>query len=146
MKTQNSRMPSSWSSLLRWPVFLAANLAVLLLVGVSTLRETYRGWTVDREIQALASQADSLEGRKLKLVQLADSFSSPDRVELDARARLGWKKDGERVVVLTGYEATSSWTGDAANSVGIPDEPQPLSNPARWWDYFFKSSNPFVNV
>lgn len=123
--------------MLRWPVFLAANLAVLLLVGVSTLRETYRGWTVDREIQALASQADSLEGRKLKLVELADSLNSPDRVELDARARLGWKKEGERVVVLTGYEATSTWNGDVSDVSGVPGEPPPRSNPARWWNYFF---------
>jgi len=127
---------SRWPSFLRWPAFLIANVAILLLVGVSTLRETYRGWTVDREIQALQSQADTLEGHKTKLMQLSTSLATPDQVDLDARKRLGWKKEGEQVVVLTGYAASTTWSDDPGDLVALPPVPIPLSNPERWWQYF----------
>lgn len=126
-----------WLAVLRWPAFLVANVAILFLVGVSTIRESYRGWTVDREIRALEAQAEALEGRKMKLVELTDSLMKPEEVELEARRRLGWKKEGERVVVLTGYEATGTWTGERSALADVPSEPPPLSNPERWWNYFF---------
>lgn len=129
----------AWPSFLRWPAFLLANVVLCLLIGVSTLRETYRGWTVDREIRALEAQAKTLEGRKLTLAEFADSLASPDRVEQDARRRLGWKQPGERVVVLSGYEATGTWNGDGPIVVPLPTS-EPLTNPQRWWKYFFHSS------
>lgn len=127
---------ASWSRLFRWPAFLVANVALFLLVGVSTLRETYRGWTVEREIRALESRAQDLEGRKLKLAELANDLTSPERVELDARRELGWKKEGEQVVVVSGYDASSSWHGSPSPIAVVPDEPA-ISNPQRWWSYFF---------
>jgi cell division protein FtsL len=128
----------SWKALFRLPVFLFANVAIFLLIGVSTLRETYRGWTVEREISALEAQAEALEGRKLKLQSLTEELSSPDRVEFDARRRLGWKKEGERVVVLTGYEAaTSTSTENPELLASVPDA-LPPSNLALWWKYFFE--------
>lgn len=128
-----------WRKLIRWPAFLAANLAILLLVGISTVRETYRGWTVDREIRALDAQAEALEGRKLQLTELASSLGSPDRIEHEARTRLGWKREGERVVVLTGWQATAT-RGTADAFADVPLEPIPPSNPELWFKYFIRSN------
>ncbi len=126
-----------WKRLFRWPAFLLANVALLLLVGVSTLRESYRGWTVDREIRALEARAEELEGRKLKLLSLTESLNSPEQVDLEARLRLGWKKDGEHVVVLTGMDATT--TPDVRRTTPDPsDIAAPSSHFASWWNYFFK--------
>jgi cell division protein FtsB len=136
MRPSSSPSHSPWTRILRWPVFLVANVALFLLVGVSTMRETYRGWTVEREIHALEAQAQELEGRKLKLVELASDLTSPERVELDARRDLGWKKEGEQVVVLAGYDASSTWKGTPSMLAAVPDEPV-LSNPERWFQYFF---------
>ena len=113
-----------WRKLIRWPAFLAANLALFLLIGISTVRETYRGWTVDREIRALESQAESLEGRKVQLAGLSGSLGSTDRIEREARTRLGWKKPGERVIVLTGWNA-STGSGMDSGIAGVPSEPDP---------------------
>lgn len=132
----------SWKSLFRLPAFLLANVAIFLLVGVSTLRESYRGWTVEREIHALEAQAESLEGRKMKLLSLTEALASPDRVEFDARHRLGWKKEGERVIVLTGYEAASSSPVDPSGYLAVPVEKDPPSNLALWWKYFFEPKMP----
>lgn len=123
--------------MLRWPAFLVANLALFVLVGVSTARETYRGWTVDHEIQTLQSQATALEARKLKLAELASGISSPEQVELEARTRLGWKKPGEQVIVLTGYEPNTAL--NEPETVVLPPEPPPVSIPHAWFNYFFHS-------
>ena len=132
----------NWKRILKLPAFLAANLAVLLLVGVSTVRESYRNWSVDREIRALDAQASTLEGHKLKLMELKDKLSSPDTVELEARSRLGWKKDGERVFVLSGYRATTDTViGYGTDEFAVlPPETGPHSNPERWMHYFFNSN------
>ncbi len=127
----------SWRSWLRWPGILLVNLVILLLVGVSTLRESVRTWTVDREILALESQANILEGRKFKLAQLAQELVSSERVELDARRRLGWKKDGEQVFVLSGYEAANTKPDEALRESSTVSVLQPVSNPRLWWRYFF---------
>lgn len=130
---------SVWQALFRSTAFFVVNIAVLLLVGVSTLRESYRGWSVDREIHALEAQADTLEGRKMELQQLAESLQSPERAEVEARRRLGWQKPGERVVI-TG-ETVAPTADDAIPSVALAsDRVQTPTNPERWFDYFFHSS------
>lgn len=126
-------------TIVRLPLFLLANVALLLVIGISTVRETYRGWTVDREIGALEAHASSLEGRKTDLELLAQELVSPDRVEYDARARLGRALPGERVIVLQGVSSTATWNG-AARTIDEPigeTSDVGTSNPARWWAYFF---------
>lgn len=119
----------------KWPLFLVANLAILFVVGVSTVRETYRGWTVDREIEQLETKARQLEGRRSELAELAIKMNTPAYVEREARAKLGLQKPGERVIILEGVSATQTvW------SVDITTPPQVAvdlrTNPQRWWDYF----------
>ncbi|MBI4138583.1 septum formation initiator family protein [Candidatus Uhrbacteria bacterium] len=134
---RSGRERSPLKALARWPVFLIGNVALLTVIGASTVRETYRGWTVDREIQALESQAASMEGRRMQLASLTEQFVSSERVEFEARTRLGMKKPDERVVVLQGFSAGSP-SGDAA-AAGYPDAPaDPRSNPEKWRDYFFR--------
>ncbi len=137
--TESASKTSGWKNVLRWPAFLLANVVVFALVGISTVRETYRGWSVDQEIHTLQAQADTLEGRKSKLLELAGTLASDQQVELEARRRLGWKKDGEQVFVLTGYHPSSTSALGAAE-LGIPDEPAPKSIPSQWFDYFMHPS------
>ncbi|MEK7116097.1 MAG: septum formation initiator family protein [Patescibacteria group bacterium] len=138
MRHDSRAVERGWKRLFRLPVFLIANVTLLLLVGVSTLRETVRGWTVDNEIRALEAQAESLEGRKLKLMELTQSLTSPEHVEIEARQRLGWKKDGENVVVLSGFDASSSHVADTVGTVAAHDA---ASSPlALWWKFFFRDT------
>lgn len=135
--SSSKRSKTQW---FRSPIFFLANLALLLVVGVSTVRETYRGWTVDREIHALDAEAAALEGHKLELQNLTQSLSSPERVEYDARAKLGRKKVDERVIVLEGITPTTTWVVEPSSA---PDPVSHLSldthtsNPNQWWHYFF---------
>ncbi len=137
MKSSRHASETRWPAFLRWPSFLIANAAIVLLVGVSTLRETYHGWTIDREIRTLTAQAETLEGRKIKLQELTEALASPGTVEFEARKRLGWKKPGERVIVLSGYEAPAGTSSDALFAPSPDTVAEERSNPARWRDYFF---------
>lgn len=129
----------NWKKAATLPVFLLANAALLLVIGTSTIRETYRGWTVDREIHALEAQSAALEGRKSALETLTRDLVSPDRVSVEARARLDQKLPGERVIVLEGVAATGTWQDDATTKAGYDTPALQLSNPQRWWRYFFQA-------
>jgi cell division protein FtsL len=134
--------PKSWRELIRLPAFLIVNLAILLVIGISTVRESYRGWTVDHEIHALEAQAASLEGRRLQLDSLTRELTSADRVEYEARAKLGRKKPGERVIVLEGYSASATWSTDGEadpSSLTTQVAQPPQTNPQRWLTYFFSN-------
>ncbi|MBD3281130.1 hypothetical protein GF391_00085 [Candidatus Uhrbacteria bacterium] len=121
----------------KWPLFLIANIAILLVVGMSTVRETYRGWSVDQEIQALEQKAASLEGRRSELAAFADRLQSPEYIEREARAKLGLQKPGEHVIILEGVSATSSqWSIEVTPPPPVAIDTR--SNPERWWDYFTK--------
>ena len=131
---------SSIATKAKWPLFLLANVAILLVVGISTIRESYRGWSVDREIRSLEQKAEALEGRKAELTDLAIKMQNPQYIEREARAKLGLQKPGEKVVILEGITAThTTWSVDITTK---PPEPEPnLSNPERWWRYFTKSNS-----
>ena len=122
----------------KWPFFLLANLAILFVVGVSTVRETYRGWTVDNEIQNLQDQAEQLEGHKLELSNLASAMQSSQYVELQAREKLGMAKPGENVVILEGVAATATpWNlGQGDLHLSRTSLPDTESNPSKWLRYF----------
>lgn len=146
MRTPRVNSSGGWQKLVKLPAFLAINVALLLIIGISAARETYRGWSVENEIQALNAQAVQLEGRKLQLSKVIDALSSPEHVDLEARARLGWKKEGERVFVIPGYEATSSsLKGSAIMPMEVPAEPI-VSNPERWLKHFLHDADAKVIV
>lgn len=121
-----------------WPIILIGSIVLVFVIGAATVRESYRGWKVDREIQALEAQADALEGRNAKLRELARALQSPERLEVEARTRLGLRQSGEHVVVLSGLASTGSWQGSFALDV-VPEKPEiQQTNPELWFNYFFR--------
>jgi len=124
-----------------WPLVLLGSIALLLVLGAATARESYQGWKVDSEIRAMEAQADELEGRNGKLRELARVLQSPERMEVEARARLGLKQSGENVAVLEGLVATGTWQSAVVLDV-VEDRPEvEQRNPMRWLEYFFTSQD-----
>lgn len=132
------RIPDVFLRFRRWPVIFIGSLAIAFVLGVATVRESYRGWKVDQEIQALEAQASELEGRNKRLLEIAQTLQSPERMEVEARKRLGLKQPGEHVVVLNGLSATGSWNSAVALDV-IAERPEiDYPNPLQWYYYFFQ--------
>ncbi len=121
----------------RWPLMLIGSLLLLVFIGAATIRESYRGWQVDQEIKALSEQADELEGRNRRLLEIAQALQSPERLEVEARKRLGMRQPGERVTVLNGFVASGTNEGIFAMNV-VQEKPViTQSNPEQWFNYFF---------
>lgn len=124
----------------RWSLIFAANGALLLIVGVSTMRETYREWKVDQEINQMQTQIEQLEGRKLALTDLVSRMDSTETLDREARTRLGLKKPGERVIILRGADQEiDSWQEIGLEGDVAPAETVPGTNPERWLKYFLSN-------
>lgn len=128
---------NSFHSLTRWPLMIAGSVLLLILLGTATIRESYRGWQVNQEIDSLEHQADVLEGRNKRLTEIAQALRSPERMEVEARKRLGEQQPGEHVVVLDGFSASSTWSSDMQLDVVAEVPEPPRSNPELWLRYFF---------
>jgi cell division protein FtsB len=127
-----------FSHFARWPLIVAGSFLLLILLGTTTIRESYRGWQVDQEIDSLDRQADELEGRNKRLTELAQALQSSERLEVEARKRLGDQQPGEHVVVLNGFNASGTWTSNMQLDVVTESTGETVvSNPQQWYRYFF---------
>ncbi len=126
---------------LRWPIVFAASGAIFLVAGASTVRESYREWKVDQEIQQMQSEIERLEGKKLTLAELIQRLDSPDAVDKEARTRLGLRKPGERVIILRGMEDAASWQDDSVLAKQAETPKDTRNNAKRWLEYFFPKPN-----
>ncbi len=134
---RGSSLPS-----LRWPVLFALLAAIVFFVGASTVRESYRGWKVDQEIEGLKSQVSALEAQKHSMTGLLTNMKTDAYVEQEARLRFNLKKPGEHVVLFEEGETSArmAWseTSTATTDPATPTE-QP-SIPRRWLQYFVGGS------
>lgn len=132
--------PSRAPRIIRWSFVIAANAALLVMIGISTARETYQEWKVDQEIQGLQAQVDAMEGKKLYLHELIQKLQASDTLDKEARMRFGLRKPGERVMVLRGFEEKKEDAADGSGGTQATDESSP-TNPKKWLSYFFLGKN-----
>jgi len=107
-----------------------AGLALLLLmvsVGLSKmLRQKYE---VNREIKKLQTRADEIQKENEELTELIKYYNTPEYTERAARDKLNLKKEGEFVVSLPPAEEPKDGSAKQDN----------LSNPQKWFNYFFRN-------
>ncbi|RJO59495.1 septum formation initiator family protein [Candidatus Parcubacteria bacterium] len=109
---------------------------VFLLVGIT--KEVVRRVALKQEISALEKQITELEAQNRSLGEYVASINTESFREREARKRLNLQKPGETLLILPETE-------DLANpSPGLSSaettEPG-MSNPTRWWRYFFSSTS-----
>ncbi len=133
-----SKTVTSSLGIARWPLLVAASGTLFLVVGVSTVRETYREYQVDQEIRQMQGQIEQYEGRKLSLVELLTRLDSQEALDKEARTRLGLRKPGERVIILQGSNGVQATWQDEVQAQPVNQIVLDMrSNPKRWFDYFF---------
>lgn len=115
--------------------------AIVFFVGASTIRETYRGWKVDQEIEGLKSQIAQLEAQKHAMTDLLGKMKTDGFVEQEARLRFNLKKPGERVVLFEEGDPQSrmTWSESATTGTEAGTSAVPTSVPRRWFQYFVSS-------
>jgi cell division protein FtsB len=120
----------------RWSFLFAIGGVALVLIAISSARETYQGWKVDQEIQGLQAQVEALEGRRLHLAETLSRLQSPDTLDKEARLRLGLQKPGEQVFVLSQGTVVRGPNGQTQIVPASAPEEE-VSNPRKWFRYFF---------
>lgn len=118
-----------------WPKISLAvtlNLVILGFLVVGFGREYWRNREIEDEIAALQAEGERLSGEKLESLALINDLSSEYYLEGEARAKLGMGDPGEHLIIVDLPDDPAS-SGVVA---GIATD-ESISNPTRWWYYFF---------
>jgi len=103
---------------------------VLSFLAIAFGREYIGNLQIEHEILSLEAQQEALEGEGLEMLALIDQFSSEDYLEREARTKYGLGKKGETLVIVQEEEQVEDGGGEAEQIAA-------LSNPERWYLYFF---------
>jgi len=127
-RRRNSRLSGFFISPLFLSLVLLGLLAVIIFPLYKNMTNRYR---IDREIEVLKSEIESMENGSNDLKKLLAYLESDQFAETEARLNFGMKKKGEEVVVIKEDETVAA-LGLAAD-VSMGD----LPNPVKWLRYFF---------
>ena len=118
---------------IRW---IGLGLTVLtMLMAASLAKEMVRSRQIDNEIKALKEEAEALKVRNFEISSISASLDDKNFLEKEARTKLGLRKEGERVVVLSSATNREITKKERSNNLfaGNNDE---WSNPKKWLMYF----------
>ena len=121
----------------RW--FLVVGIVLLVLLGLAYSRAFYQNYQIRQEIQRLSAESEKLQAKKFELKDMLNYVQSPGFVERKARTELNLMKAGEKMVVINGAGAGTATSRQTAE--GMVRSPE-LSNPRKWWRYFFGPDDP----
>lgn len=114
-------------------LYLALGVAVLLLLSFSFMRAYYQNRQIKLEIRRMESEVARLEGEKFNLDEMLKYVGTDAFVDEKARTELNLIKEGEKVMVIN--RIAGEPVGQSENKVV---ESSIVSNPRKWWNYFFK--------
>jgi cell division protein FtsB len=123
-----------WRRLLRSRAMLAINLLLVGFVGWSVSNEVAQGNKVSSNLNDLETKIAALEKQNQDYGAILSQVGSPGFVDKEARLKLGYQKPGEQVMLLKDTAAPMAASGSSAS-----DDVSGLSNPQKWWRYFFGS-------
>ncbi len=130
-----NRKKTSWKTIFYSNWFLFSNAIVLVLILYASARNFYYDYQLRKEISGFKEQAKALEAKNLKTIELLQQVKSQHFVEDKARVELNMVKPGEKLVIINGQKQATSTDGqDQVNMV----EQERLTNPEKWWKYFFE--------
>jgi cell division protein FtsB len=130
-----NRKKTSWKTIFYSNWFLFSNAIILVLILYASARNFYYDYQVRKEINGFKEQAKALELKNLKTIELLQQVKSQHFVEDKARVELNMVKPGEKLVIINGQKQATSTDGqDQVNMV----EQERLTNPEKWWKYFFE--------
>jgi cell division protein FtsB len=110
----------------------AINLVLIGFVGWSLGNEVAQGKKVSSNLNDLQTKIASLQKQNQDYGDILSRLNSPGFVDKEARLKLGYQKPGERVLLLKDGVTTAAVDNSRADN-GTSG----LSNPQKWWRYFF---------
>lgn len=111
------------------PYVLFISLVISLLAGVGYVRAYLKDRALEIEIEALKSQQENLERKKMDLSSLFRKVETDEYAREHAREELGMHEVGEKAVVLENVKEES----ESQKKTKEVEK----SNPVKWFEYFF---------
>lgn len=121
------RQRFTWKRFFQSHLFFAAGLVVLILLSISLTRAHLKDRAIRAEIASLQNEAETLEQDYESYKILLEFLGTSEFLEREARQSLGYARSGEQVVVIEQDE----------QEVGEELDLSKMSNPRKWWIYFF---------
>lgn len=136
--TRRQKEKTKTSSKLISGLFFVAGLVILISIGISLGKETYRKRQVQREIEDLQSQIEELGQENSNMNNLIAYFSTPEFQEKEAREKLNLQKDSEQMIILhKDLVAKDQLSDPDEQSPIVPEDNSP--NWRRWLNFFFST-------
>ncbi len=114
-------------------LFILISALVMIFWGVKLGKEFYKEYQIQKEIDSLKNDIESLEKSNYKLSQLIEYYKTDEYKEAEARKRLNLKKKGEKVVIIE--PAAKNAIENKTEKKNKRDDKLP--NYKKWWNYFF---------
>jgi len=130
MRHERLNRPSWWRRLLRSRLMIAVNLLLVGFIGWSVARAASEGGRADAQYADLQKQIESLDSQNRDYSDTISRLGTSGFVEREARVKLGYQKPGEQVLMLKDG-------GTAADGSSAGADGPSLTNPQKWWRYFF---------
>jgi len=130
-------MLSNVKNLITNKIFLVLGPVVLIFVGSVVFRQYQERRAVQREISELSGQAQTLQQKNSDLKNLLAYLQTSDYKQKAARQQLDLKRDGEVVYTFAAQDSGDASVSPGSAAAGGPTE---ISNPRKWWNYFFNSN------
>lgn len=110
---------------------------MLVLIGISLGKETYRKHQIQKEIDELQSQIEGLNKENSQLGDLLSYLSSSDYQEKEAREKLNLQKADEKMIVLQKEIGAQQSKNENVNSNEQAPVEDNSPNWQKWWKFFF---------
>ena len=129
MKPQQSKFLTFFNS----KAFIFLGLVLIFLLSLAFYKEYSRQEKVNAEISQLEEEIKSYDESSYDLARLINYLKTDDYVEMEARRTLGFRKQGERVIIIKNEEPVAEVLGE--------QERANLTNAEKWFNYFFGKLN-----
>ncbi len=120
-------------------LFFLAGLGVLVLIGISLGRETYRKRQIQKEIEGLQSEIQKMNQENGDLSNLISYLSTQEFQEKEAREKLNLQKEDEKLIILKkeAESAKARQETQAPGDAAFSDQSTP--NWKKWLAHFFSA-------
>jgi cell division protein FtsB len=133
----NEKSEKSW--LLKALIF--CGIIIFGLVSYAIFGEFQKKQKIESEINALKSEAERLSQKNSELLERITYFESRDFKEKEAKDKLNLQDPSESLVLIKPSPSKEMNEIDQNQKIAFnktENTNQNLSNPQKWWNYFFK--------
>lgn len=117
-------------------LFLFLGIIILGFLIFSFGKKFLESREIDKEIREAGEEIARLETKNNELKDFLDFLNTDAFLEQEARLKFNLQKPGESVVIIPDVGERIK---DDKNKVEMIADDRMLSNPKKWWNYFFKT-------